>query len=86
MLIVVFPVLFEVLDVLVTVVPLASLFTVDRLDPVLPDRKIVLVATSTPHVVDTACFLTLCSYVSIRVVHTGNPLLDVPHCIKNVCI
>lgn len=85
-LIVVLPVFLEVLEVLVTVVPLVSLLTVDLLDPVFPDRKIVLVAMSTPHVVDASCFLTLRSYVSIRVVHTGNPLLDVPHCIKNVCI
>ncbi len=63
-LIVVFPVFFEVLDVLVTVVPLASLFTVDRLDPVLPDRKIVLVAISTTHVVDHSGFFTFRSNAS----------------------
>lgn len=55
-LIVVLPVFLEVLDVLVTVVPLVSLLTVDLLDPVLPDRKIVLVAMSTTHVVDASCF------------------------------
>lgn len=85
-LIVVFPVFFEVLEVLVTVVPLVSLLTVDRLDPVLPDRKIVLVAISTPHVVDAPCFFALRSYVSIRVAHTCNSLLHVLHRIKNVCI
>ena len=85
-LIVVFPVFFEVLEVLVTVVPLVSLLTVDRLEPVLPDRKIVLVATSTPHVVDASCFFAPRPYVSVRVVYIGNSLLHVPHRIKNVCI
>ena len=85
-LIVVFPVFFEVLEVLVIVVPLVGLLTVDLLDPVLPDRKIVLVAKSTTHVVDASCFFTSRSYVSIRVVHIGNSLLYVLHRSKNVSI
>ncbi len=60
-LIVVLPVFLEVLDVLVTVVPFVSLLIVDRLDPVFPDRKIVLVAMSPTHVVDASCFFSLSS-------------------------
>lgn len=84
MLIVVFPVFFEVLDVLVTVVLLVSLLTVDRLDPVLPDRKIVLVATSATHVVDHSGLFTFSSNAPSNSVGTTlNDSFKILHGVKD---